>query len=105
VLNPETRDLVVPDLSHAPCLTFKRENHVFFASTILKFTPNQLLFGFYRVLHTLLGFGLRLRKFLIHLFSASPDGGVDGEGQDEEDEAVEYAEDWQTAVVRVILRT
>ena len=37
------------------------------------------------------------------LLSGALDGGVDGEGENEEDEAVEDAQDGQTAVLRVVL--
>ena len=37
------------------------------------------------------------------LLSGALDGGVDGEGEDEEDEAVKDAQDGQTAVLRVVL--
>ena len=39
------------------------------------------------------------------LLSGALDSGVDGEGEDEEDEAIEDAQDWQAAVLWVVLRT
>ena len=41
---------------------------------------------------------------LIKLLSGALDGGVDGEGEDEEDEAVEDAQDGQATVLWVVLR-